>query len=73
MWQRYAAVAVVAHAFLAPPRRPAPSALGRRAQPFDGDPYEMLGVERGASKADLRKAFRAPPRRRDARGDAAGR
>ncbi|KAH8054654.1 hypothetical protein JL722_8593 [Aureococcus anophagefferens] len=35
----------------------------RRAAPlrsanFDGDPWEVLGVARGASKSELRKAFR---------------
>ena len=54
-----------AAAFLAPRTRRAPPHGWRasrttalRAQDFDGDAYEVLGVSKDATKTELRKAFR---------------
>ena len=45
--------------FLAPtPWRPRRVAWALRSAGFEGDPWEILGVARGASKSELRKAFR---------------
>ena len=62
-WPRFAVALLVlaaplAHAFVVPAHPSCRRAAPLRSANFDGDPWEVLGVARGASKSELRKAFR---------------
>ena len=62
-WPRCAVALLVlaaplAHAFVVPAHPSCRRAAPLRSANFDGDPWEVLGVARGASKSELRKAFR---------------